>query len=43
MLPGTQKRAYEAFYDSTANNEIVDKKVTVMIQLAASFALGCYP
>lgn len=43
MLPEIQKNAYEAFYDSTANNQIINEKVTTMIQLATSLALGCYP
>ena len=43
MLPEKQESAYEQFYASTANNEILEQKTTVMIQLAASFAIGCYP
>ena len=43
MLPEKQKQAYEKFYESTAKNEIIDQKTTVMIQLAASFVIGCYP
>ena len=43
MLPDEQKRKYEAFLESTAENEILNQKTTVMVQLAASFALGCYP
>ena len=43
LLPEIQKQAYEKFYDSTAKNEILDQKTTVMIQLAASFVIGCYP
>ena len=43
MLPENQKEAYEAFYGSTVDNGIIDEKTTVMIQLAASFAIGCYP
>ena len=43
MLPEDQKRKYEAFFESTAVNDTLDPKVTVMIQLATSFALGCYP
>lgn len=43
MLPEKQKQTYEAFYESTAKNEILDQKTTVMIQLAASFVIGCYP
>jgi len=43
LLPDRQKEAYEAFYASTEKSEIIDDKTTVMIQLAASFAIGCYP
>lgn len=43
MLPERQKQKYEEFFESTAKNEIVDLKTTVMIQLAASFVIGCYP
>ena len=43
MLPEVQKKAYEAFFESTAENEILNEKTTIMIQLAASLALGCYP
>lgn len=43
MLPESQKIAYEAFFDSTEKNGILDEKITTMIQLAASFAIGCYP
>jgi hypothetical protein len=43
MLPESQKKHYEAFYESTVNNGLLDPKTTVMIQLAASFAIGCYP
>lgn len=43
MLPEEQKQKYEAFFKSTANNGILDQKSTVMIQLAASFVIGCYP
>jgi hypothetical protein len=43
MLPHIQKERYEAFFASTADNGILDRKTTVMIQLAASFVVGCYP
>ena len=43
MLPERQKDAYEKFFESTAKNGILDSKATVMIQLAASFVMGCYP
>lgn len=43
MLPEKQKTAYEAFYHATEDNGILDAKTTVMIQLAASLVIGCYP
>jgi hypothetical protein len=43
MLPIQQKERYEAFFASTTENGILDPKTTVMIQLAVSFAIGCYP
>lgn len=43
MLPDKQKQAYETFYESTAHNDILDPKATIMIQLSASFIMGCYP
>lgn len=43
MLPTKQQKAYGDFYDSVCNNESLDSKTTLMIQLAASMALGCYP
>ena len=41
MLPEAQKQAFEAFFESTAKNAIIDEKMTVTAQFAASFALGC--
>ena len=43
MLPEKQKQAYEKFFESTEKNEILNNKTTVMIQLAVSFVIGCYP
>ena len=43
MLPTRQNQTYEAFYESTAKNDQLDPKTTAMIQLAASFVMGCYP
>jgi hypothetical protein len=43
VLPEELKSAYEGFYDATKDNGHFDAKTTVMIQLAAAFAIGCYP
>jgi alkylhydroperoxidase/carboxymuconolactone decarboxylase family protein YurZ len=42
MLP-QQKKAFGEFYKSARNNGVLDDKTTVMIHLAASMAVGCYP
>ncbi len=43
MLPDAQKTKFEAFFQSTAENGLLDSKTTTMVQLAVSFAIGCYP
>jgi len=43
MLPAKQADAYGSFIESTAQNELLDRKTTVMIQLASAFVIGCYP
>lgn len=43
MLPGDQMRAYTAFYNSARHNKILEEKTTLLIHLAASMALACYP
>jgi len=43
VLPARQKKLWEAFYESTINNGLLDQKTTVMMQSAASFAIGWYP
>jgi alkylhydroperoxidase/carboxymuconolactone decarboxylase family protein YurZ len=43
MLSEKQKQLFDAFYDSTEENELIDQKTTTMIQLASSFALGGHP
>ena len=43
MLPEKQLKAYNDFYDSARQNDILEPKTTLMIHLAASMAVGCYP
>ena len=43
MLPEKQRAAYADFSDSARNNGILEKKTTILIGLAASMAVGCYP
>ncbi len=43
MLSGNLKQAFVSFHDSMAKNTILDPRTTVMIQLGAAMAFGCYP
>lgn len=43
MVSGKQKDAFEAFYDAAHQNSALDRKTTLMVHLAASMAVGCYP
>ena len=43
MLPTEQLKAFDAFYDSARYNQILEPKTTLMLHIAASMALGCYP
>jgi hypothetical protein len=43
MLPKKIEKAYTEFYNSVNNNEILESKTTLLIQLSASMAIGCYP
>lgn len=43
MLPKEQRKAYEAFYYSARNNDILDPKTTLLLHLGAAMALGCSP
>ena len=43
MLPEEQLRSYNDFYDSAYQNDILEPKTTLMIHLAVSMAVGCYP
>ena len=43
MLPEKLKKKYTDFYEATVESGTIDARTTVMIQLAASFAIGCYP
>ena len=43
MLPEKQLKAYNDFYDSARNNEILEPKTTLMIHLATAMAVACYP
>ena len=43
MLPDKQKRRFEAFYGSARRNDVLEPKVTLMIHIATSMAVACYP
>jgi AhpD family alkylhydroperoxidase len=43
MLPEHLKQNFVNFHNSMVSNGILDPKTTVMIQLGAAMALGCYP
>ena len=43
MLPKKQEKCYTEFYDVTVENGTFDIKTILMIQMAAAFAIGCYP
>lgn len=43
MIPEKQMKAFDNFYDSVRNNEILDSKTTLLLQMAAALAIGCYP
>ena len=37
------KQAFGDFFHLSQDNNVLDSKTTLLIQLAASMALGCYP
>jgi hypothetical protein len=41
MLPRKQDKAFSDFYDASSNNDILGPKVTLMILVASSMAVGC--
>jgi len=43
MLPKTQQDAFDSFYASARNNDILDPKTTILIHLATAMAAGCSP
>jgi len=43
MFSAKQKKAYEEFYNSARNNDVLDARTTLMVHLASSMAVGCYP
>jgi hypothetical protein len=43
MIRGKQLQAYTDFYNSARYNDTLDPKTTVLLHLASSMALACYP
>jgi len=43
MLSEKQKTLFEEFYKSARYNEILDPKTTLLIHMATSMAVACYP
>ena len=43
MLPKKQLKAYGEFYDAARHNDVLEPKTTLMIHLATSMAVACYP
>ena len=43
MLTKRQQKLYNSFYDSTHNNEYLDRKTEVLVGLSAAMAMNCTP
>ncbi len=43
MIPTKQLNAFNEFQNMVRNNDILEPKVTLMLHLAATMAVGCYP
>jgi len=43
MLTDQQQELYNAFYQSTHNNEHLDTKTELLVGLAAAYAMNCAP
>jgi alkylhydroperoxidase/carboxymuconolactone decarboxylase family protein YurZ len=43
MLNKRQQELYDAFYESTHNNEHLDHKTEVLVGLSAAMAMNCAP
>ncbi len=43
MLTDKQNKLYNAFYESTHNNEFLDSKTELLVGLSAAIAMNCQP
>jgi alkylhydroperoxidase/carboxymuconolactone decarboxylase family protein YurZ len=42
-LPEKQLKTFNDFYDAVRCDKTLDTKTTVLLHMAVSMALGCYP
>lgn len=43
MLSDEQRKLYDAFYESTHDNDVFDEKTELLVGLAAAMAMNCAP
>lgn len=43
MLPKNQNQAFQSFSKAVKQNDLLEKKTTLLIYLASAMAFGCYP
>jgi len=43
MVAEKQVKAFNEFYNTARNNEILDPKTTLLIHMATAIAVACYP
>jgi hypothetical protein len=43
VLPEKQDKTFGEFYKAARYNDILDRKTTLMIHLAAAMSAACYP
>lgn len=43
ILTDYQKKLYDSFYESTQNNEHIDRKTEILVGLSAAWAMNCSP
>lgn len=43
MLTEQQQQLYDAFYESTHNNEFLEQKTELLVGLSAAIAMNCAP
>ena len=43
MLPEKLHDLFTSYHEAVRDNDVLDPKTTVMLQLATSMCVGCYP